>query len=174
MQPDGRSADSQQTAAVTLSPQQQTAMAQQTQQFQQRAASLDKDNQELESLLAQSRQQMQLLQDQIAATQTQLRDTTNRLAAVQSDNDPAPIPTTPLVATSTQRPADDSREQQAAAKSRRSPTCRASKSARTATSFASSFPADQLFNPAPHNSDGADATLVHTFAADLGRTIPSS
>jgi chemotaxis protein MotB len=77
----------QQQAAVTLSPQQQTAMAQQTQQYQQRAASLDRDNQELQSMLAQSRQQTQLLDEQIRATQTQLRDTTDRLAALQTDNE---------------------------------------------------------------------------------------
>ena len=57
-------------AAVTLSPQQQTAMAQQTQQYQQRAAALDHDNQELQSMLAQSKQQTQILQDQVRATQS--------------------------------------------------------------------------------------------------------
>jgi flagellar motor protein MotB len=62
-------------------------MAQQTQQYQQRAVTLDRDNQELESLLAQSRQQVQLLEEQVRATQMQLRDTTDRLAAAQTDND---------------------------------------------------------------------------------------
>jgi flagellar motor protein MotB len=75
-----------QTAAVTLSPEQQQAIAMQTQQYQQRAAALDRDNQELQSLLAQSKQQAQLLQEQVAATQTQLRDTTNQLASLQNDN----------------------------------------------------------------------------------------
>ncbi len=83
----GASPYAQQQAPVTLSPQQQTAMAQQTQQYQQRAASLDRDNQELQSMLAQSRQQSQLLQDQMQATQTQLRDTTDRLASLQNDNE---------------------------------------------------------------------------------------
>ncbi len=54
-----------QQAAITITPEQQTAMAQQTQQYQQRAATLDRDNQELESLLAQSRQQAQLLEEQV-------------------------------------------------------------------------------------------------------------
>ncbi len=65
----------QQVAAVTLSPEQQQAIAMQTQQYQQRAAALDHDNQELQSLLAQSKQQAQLLEEQVQATQTQLRDT---------------------------------------------------------------------------------------------------
>jgi chemotaxis protein MotB len=38
-------------------------------------------------MLAQSRQQTQMLQDQVAATQTQLRDTTDRLASLQNDNE---------------------------------------------------------------------------------------
>jgi flagellar motor protein MotB len=74
-------------APVTLSPQQQTAMAQQTQQYQQRAATLDRDNQELQSMLAQTRQQTQVLEEQVRATQGQLKDTTDRLVAMQTDND---------------------------------------------------------------------------------------
>ena len=81
-QPTGQAA-----APVTLSPQQQTALAQQSQQHQQRVATLDRDNQELQSLLAQARQQSQLLEEQVRATQGQLRDTTDRLASVQADND---------------------------------------------------------------------------------------
>jgi flagellar motor protein MotB len=92
-QPNGQAA-----APVTLSPQQQTALAQQTQQYQQRAASLDRDNQELQSMLAQARQQTQLLEEQVRATQMQLKDTTDRLASVQADNDLLRNRTTALVA----------------------------------------------------------------------------
>jgi flagellar motor protein MotB len=83
---------------VVTVPQQQTALAQQTQQYQQRAAALDRDNQELQSMLAQSRQQTQLLEEQVQAMQTQLRDTTDRLASVQADNDMLRNRTTALVA----------------------------------------------------------------------------
>ena len=77
-----------QQAPVTLSPQQQTAMAQQTQQYQQRAATLDRDNQELQSMLAQSRQQTQLLRRaECARRRRSSRDTTDRLVAMQTDND---------------------------------------------------------------------------------------
>lgn len=71
---------------IALSPQQQQLIASQQQQLQQRADALDRDNQELETLLAQSRQQMQLMRDQMVATQDQLKATTDRLAAVQADN----------------------------------------------------------------------------------------
>ena len=76
-----------QQGPVTLTPQQQTAMAQQTQQYQQRAVTLDRDNQELQTMLAQSRQQTQVLEEQVRATQGQLKDTTDRLVAMQTDND---------------------------------------------------------------------------------------
>lgn len=69
--------------AVSLTPQQQTALAQQQQQVQSRADQLDRDNQELEALLAQSRQQMQLMQEQVVATQDQLRSTADQLASTQ-------------------------------------------------------------------------------------------
>lgn len=87
-----------QQAAVALTPQQQQTLAMQTQQFQQRAAQLDHDNQELQSLLAQSRQQSQLLEEQVRATQAQLRDTTDRIASLQMDNDQLRNRTTALAA----------------------------------------------------------------------------
>jgi chemotaxis protein MotB len=88
----------QQQAVMPLSPQQQQALASQTQQYQQRAAQLDRDNQELASLLAQSRQQAQLLEEQVRATQSQLRDTTDRLAAIQMDNQQLQSRTTAMAA----------------------------------------------------------------------------
>ncbi|MEM9186638.1 MAG: OmpA family protein [Planctomycetota bacterium] len=70
---------------LTLSPEQQQALAQQQQQIQQRATQLDLDNQELESLLAQTRQQSQLMRDQVAALQDQLRATTDQLTVAQKE-----------------------------------------------------------------------------------------
>ena len=89
---------------LALSPQQQQLLATQQQQLQQRADALDRDNQELESLLAQSRQQMQLMRDQVAATQDQLKATTDRLAAVQADHQQLQTRTQAMTA-SVQQPA---------------------------------------------------------------------
>lgn len=72
---------------VTLDYGQQQQIAQREQELQSRANQLDSDNQELESLLAQSRQQVQLLGDQVSATQGQLRATAERLAGTQTDNE---------------------------------------------------------------------------------------
>ena len=52
--------------------QQQMAVWRQNQQLQARASALDRDNQELGSLLAQSRQQTNVLDDQLAAVFTYL------------------------------------------------------------------------------------------------------
>lgn len=71
---------------IALTPQQQTQLAMQQQQLQQRADALDRDNQELEALLAQSRQHEQLMRDQTVAMQEQLKATSDRLAALQTDN----------------------------------------------------------------------------------------
>ncbi|MEN1680685.1 MAG: OmpA family protein [Planctomycetota bacterium] len=68
---------------VALSPEQQQQLALQQQTIQSRADQLDRDNQELETLLAQSRQQMQLMRDQVAATQDQLRATADQLVVAQ-------------------------------------------------------------------------------------------
>ncbi len=71
---------------MTLTPQQQQLLAQTQQQMQQRATSLDTDNQELETLLAQSRQQIALLSEQVVATQDQLKATTDRLASTEQQS----------------------------------------------------------------------------------------
>lgn len=49
--------------AAAAAEQQMQLVAQQNQEYQSRAQSLDRDNQELESILAQSRQKVQLLTD---------------------------------------------------------------------------------------------------------------
>lgn len=70
---------------LALSPEQQQQLAHQQQTIQQRADQLDRDNQELESLLAQSRQQMQLLRDHGEAASEQLRAMADQLAAARQE-----------------------------------------------------------------------------------------
>ncbi|MEQ8850005.1 OmpA family protein [Botrimarina sp.] len=71
---------------VTLTADQQQQIAAREADLLRRADQLDSDNQELESLLAQSRQQVQLLSDQIVATQGQLKATAEQLASAKTDN----------------------------------------------------------------------------------------
>lgn len=89
---------------LALSPDQQQTLAAQMQTLQQRADALDRDNQELESLLAERGQQMQLMRDQTIAMQDQLKVTTDRLASLQSDNQQLQNRTQALTA-SVQQPA---------------------------------------------------------------------
>ena len=72
---------------VTQYEQQQQAQSRQYAELQNRANALDKDNQELGQLLAQSRQQSKVFEDQLAATRDQLRGTTAQLAQSRSDKE---------------------------------------------------------------------------------------
>jgi flagellar motor protein MotB len=60
--------------------QQQLALTRQNEQLQNRANSLDRDNQELDTLLAQSRQTTKILEDETSAIRQQLSDATTQLA----------------------------------------------------------------------------------------------
>lgn len=64
--------------------QQQEGLAQQARDLQSRAATLDQDNQELETLLAQSQQQARIYEDQSRALREQLSSTTSQLADVRT------------------------------------------------------------------------------------------
>jgi len=70
-----------------LSPEQQQTVLAENRQWQDRLGQLDRDNQELESLLAQSRQQIQLLRDEVQATRGQLKTTTEQLAEARKTNE---------------------------------------------------------------------------------------
>lgn len=67
--------------------QQQLAMSRQYEQLRQRAAALDRDNQELGALLAQTRQQAKVLDDQTEALQEQLRGITQQLADARAEKE---------------------------------------------------------------------------------------
>lgn len=60
--------------------QQQLTVSRQFETLQARASTLDTDNKELDTYLAQSQQRAKLLQEQLTAVQAQLKDTTHQLA----------------------------------------------------------------------------------------------
>jgi chemotaxis protein MotB len=72
---------------LNQSEQQQTALSRQNQQLQDRANALDRDNQETASLLAQSRQQAKVSEDQLAALRDQLRSVTAQLTQTRSEKE---------------------------------------------------------------------------------------
>jgi flagellar motor protein MotB len=72
---------------VSQYEQQQLALSRQSSELQSRATALDKDNQELGQLLAQSRQQSKVFEDQLAALRDQLRGATAQLAQTRSEKE---------------------------------------------------------------------------------------
>jgi flagellar motor protein MotB len=72
---------------VTQYEQQQLALTRQNSELQSRANSLDKDNQELGQLLAQTRQQSKVFEDQLAAMRDQMRGVTAQLAQTRSEKE---------------------------------------------------------------------------------------
>jgi flagellar motor protein MotB len=162
----------QQPAPMTLSPQQQTAMATQTQQYQQRAATLDRDNQELQSMLAQSRQQTQLLEEQMRAAQTQLKDTTDRLVAMQTDNDQLRGRTSAMAASVQIRNQAEIRANNTLLKSLSITNMPGINVRQDGDVIRIELPGDQLFNfGTAQLKPGADG-LLKTIAADLAQNYP--
>jgi flagellar motor protein MotB len=70
---------------MTTLQQQQVALAQRNQELEGHAKTLDQDNQDLQTQLAQSQRQARLLQDQASALREQLGSTTAQLAQSQQD-----------------------------------------------------------------------------------------
>jgi flagellar motor protein MotB len=158
--------------AVTLTPQQQQALAQQTQQFQQRAADLDRDNQELQSLLAQSRQQTQLLEDQLRATQGQLQDTAGRLASVQADNDQLRSRTTALAASMQTRSSAEIRANNSLLRSLSIANMPGVSVRQDGDVIRIELPGDTLFNPGTAQLKYQADALLRSVAADLTQNYP--
>jgi flagellar motor protein MotB len=157
--------------AAAMAPQPQ-AIAQQTQQLQQRTAALDKDNQELSSLLAQSRQQIQLLEDQVRVTQQQLRDTTDRLASAQADNDQLRSRTTALTASMQTRSQGEIRANNSLLRNLTVANMQGVSVRQDGDVVRIELPGDQLFNfGTPQLKLGADA-LIRAVALDLAQNYP--
>jgi flagellar motor protein MotB len=160
-----------QQPAFAQNPQQQ-ALAQQSQQLQQRATALDKDNQELASLLAQSRQQIQLLEDQMRATQQQLRDTTDRLASVQSNNDQLRSQTSALTASMQTRGAAEIRANNSLLRNLTIASLPGVTVRQDGDVVRIELPGDQLFNFGTAQFKVGSDSLIRTLAADLGQNYP--
>jgi flagellar motor protein MotB len=160
-----------QQPALAQNPQQQ-ALAQQSQQLQQRAAALDKDNQELASLLAQSRQQIQLLEDQMRATQQQLRDTTDRLASAESNNNQLRSQTNALSASMQTRGAAEIRANNSLLRNLTIASMPGVTVRQDGDVVRIELPGDQLFNFGTAQFKVGSDSLIRTLAADLGQNYP--
>jgi flagellar motor protein MotB len=161
-----------QQAAVTLSPEQQQAIAMQTQQYQQRAAALDRDNQELQSMLAQSKQQLQLAEEQVRATQLQLRDTANQLATIQSDNEQMRSRTTAMAASIQTRSQAEIRSNNSLLNNLTITNLPGIQVRQDGDVIRVEVPTDQLFNPGTAQIKYGAEDLIRSIGADLLRNYP--
>jgi flagellar motor protein MotB len=161
-----------QQAAVTLSPEQQTALAQQTQQYQQRAANLDRDNQELQSMLAQSRQQAQVMEEQMRATQAQLRDTANQLASIQADNDQMRSRTTAMAASIRTQSQAEIRPNNSLLRNLSITNLPGVQVRQDGDVVRVELPADQLFNLGTAQIKYGAEEIIRSVGADLLRNYP--
>jgi flagellar motor protein MotB len=152
--------------------QQMQSLALQTQQYEVRAQTLDKDNQELESLLAQSRQQLQLLTDELAATRSQLQATTDQLLAVRNDNDQLRTQSAQLVSSAQQRAGAEIRANNSLLKNLTVKDIPGVQVRQDGDVVRVEVAGDRLFMPgSPYLQNGADNLLL-TVMADLRRNYP--
>ena len=156
----------------TQQQQQMQLVAQQSQEYQTRAKSLDKDNQELESLLAQSRQQIQLLTDEVTATRDQLRTTTEQLLAVRDDNQQLQTKTTALVSSARQRAGAEIRANNSLMKNLTLGEIPGVSVRQDGDVVRAEVTGDQVFMPGSNYlKNGADQ-LIQSVAAELRRNFP--
>ena len=147
-------------------------LAQQSQEYQTRAQSLDKDNQELESLLAQSRQKVQLLTDEIEATRGQLRDTTDQLLALRTDNSDLRNKTTSLLASAQQRAGAEIRANNSMLKNLAIADIPGATVRQDGDVVRVEIAGDQLFMPgSPYLKDGGQQ-LILSVATELSSKFP--
>ncbi|NOY29903.1 MAG: OmpA family protein [Planctomycetes bacterium] len=157
---------------VAAAQQQMQLIAQQSQEYQTRATSLDQDNQELESLLAQSRQKFQLLSDEISATRGQLKDTTDQLLAMRSTNTELRSKTTSLLASAQQRAGTEIRANNSLLKNLTLPDIPGVTVRQDGDVVRVEIVGDQLFMPgSPYLKDGGEQ-LIRSVATELRRNFP--
>ena len=161
-----------QAAAQQQQTQQLQQLTQQSQEYQSRATSLDRDNQELESLLAQSRQQVQLLNDELGATRGQLQSTTDQLLALRTDNEQLRTNSTQLVATARERAGAEIRANNTLLKNLAVKQVAGLEVRQDGDVVRVEAPADKLFMPGSNYLQNGAEQLLVTIAADLSRNFP--
>jgi len=158
---------------VAAAQQQMQLIAQQSQDFQTRAQSLDKDNQELESLLAQSRQKVQLLTDEVSATRGQLKDTTDQLLSMRDTNSELRNKTTSLLASAQRRAGTEIHANNSLLKNLTIPDIPGVNVRQDGDVVRVEIAGDQLFMPgSPYLKDGGEQ-LVRSVATEIQRNFPN-
>ena len=159
--------------------QQQTQLAQRTQELQDRAVSLDRDNQELETLLAQSRQQARVFEDQSLAMREQLVSATTQINRLREDGDASARRAESLAATVQQQ------QQQTTARVTRAANSTIGRDALPQIAIPGvqvrndgdvvriELPADRLFDPGTARLTVEASSLIDRVAAEVQRVYPA-
>jgi flagellar motor protein MotB len=158
--------------ATATNQQQLQQVAQQSQEYQTRAQSLDKDNQELESLLAQSRQQIQLLTDEVTATRGQLRTTTEQLLALREDNNQLQTKATTMMASAPKRAGAEIRANNSLMKNLQLSDLPGVAVRQDGDVVRVELSGDQVFMPGSNYLKNGAAQLLQSVAAELRRNFP--
>ena len=160
--------------AITTANQQLQLVAQQNQEYQTRAQSLDRDNQELETLLAQSRQRVQLLTDEVNSTRDQLRTTTDQLLAMREDNSQLQSRTSALMASASQRDRGEIRANNSMTKNLSLSSLPGIQVRQDGDLLRVEVPADQLFMPGSPYLKDSSQQLLGGIAAELRQNFPEN
>ena len=158
--------------ASTVQLQQMQTLAQQSQEYQARAKTLDTDNQELESLLAQSRQQVQLLNDEVVALRSQLQTTTDQLVAMRDNNQELRNKTTALVASAQKRAGAEIHANNSLLKNLTVGSIPGIQVRQDGDVVRVEIPDSQIFMPGSHYLVSGADQLIQNIAADLRRNFP--
>lgn len=161
-----------QTATAPLPPQEQQVLAQQAQEWQRRAAQLDKDNQDLETRLAQSLQQLNLLKEEVVATRDQLRSTTQQLKASLAENDSLQKRTNALAASVQRRTGAEIRPNNSLLRDLAVQHLPGVHVRQDVDLIRIELPSDQLFQTGTTTLRPGGAELVRAAVADVARHYP--
>jgi flagellar motor protein MotB len=161
-----------QNSGAQAMQQQMQTLAQQAQEYQNRATALDKDNQELETLLAQSRQQIQLLNDEVTATRQQLKTTTDQFLALRENNTQLQSKTSALMASVDQRAGAEIRANNSLLKNLATTNIPGATVRQDGDVVRVELVGDQLFMPGSPYVKGGAEQLIQSVAADLRRNFP--
>jgi chemotaxis protein MotB len=123
-------------------------------------------------MLAQSRQQTQVLQDQVAATQTQLRDTTDRLASMQGETEQLRGRTSAMAAGLQVRDQAEIRANNTLLKSMTITNMPGINVRQDGDVIRIELPSDQLFSFGTSQLKLGSDALLKTIASDLSQNYP--
>lgn len=137
-----------------------------------RATTLDANNRDLHAQLAQSRQQVQLMRDQVALLQKQLTDTTQQLQNAQVAKTEADKRFQTLQASTSQRGGATITANNSLSEPLRSVAIEGVDVRQDGERIRIELPADQLFAPNTAQLTGAAFPILDRVAAEIARSYP--